>query len=763
MKKSFTMNSKGKYNPVLLFFVLISLVAALYLCQLRDTIEKNSDTVEMTVDYRAITMMADREAVDKNKLLADFKKAGITTLAVYETNLDRLDRDGDVVAVPGYVLRDAKPGYRQGVFDTLIALNAASSANKADRPIKSEAVYVVQAPGSDSRIFKEAEKGLRIRYGSLTRKLPFAPGVLEVKGDSRILEKFDFTTKPPILYAPIGLSTIELEAIRDAGFKAAIRPQNNMPPTKEEIDNIFQTATGVKGLEVTSYIPCGTEMLGYPGLLGYTAEKLEENNITLGLMEHVTQLQFAKFAGLKEMLQDVNYHAARVYNIAPAENAKLMVPDALRRWALADEERNIRINYVRLFVKPQLGVDIIPMNLKYVEDVKKSVIDRGYKIGRASVMELPEAGSWNEKMKSGTAAKDAVKGNAADISVKADIAADSQAALFGKAWFPANPLLMVVALGICSCGTMLLGLYCKKFRGMKQVAVAVSGTLVAAAVFYTPYNHVMRQALALVAAVSCPVLSISFIMSMWDKMAAERAAKGTFYIIFTALWQLALAICLSLVGAALLASILGDTRFFLEADIYRGVKLTFILPVLATLLLCLERYNIFATNSDEEGKALPLVKQAEKIFTMKLSLGYVIVLFIVLFVLYIFVGRSGHTDGVPVPALEIRMRLFLEQVMYARPREKEFMIGHPAFFLAVLAAIKNAPMLVRTVLTVGAVIGQASLVQTFCHMRTPVMMSLIRAVDGYFLGAFLGIIALVLVISALPLAGKIKRRFTFNE
>lgn len=762
MKKSFTMNSKGKYNPVLLFFVLISLVAALYLCQLRDTIEKNSDTVEMTADYRAITMMADREAVDRSKLLADFKKAGITTLAVYETNLDRLDKDGDVIAVPGSVLRDAKPGYRQGVFDDLIGLNAASSAKKADRPIKSDAVYVAQAPGSDSRIFKEAEKGLRIRYGSLCRNLPFAPKVLEVKGDARVLEKFDFTTKPPILYSPIGLSTIELEAIRDAGFKAAIRPQNNMPPTREEIDNIFQTATGVKGLEVTSYIPCGTEMLGYPGLLGYTAEKLEENNITLGLMEHVTQLQFAKVAGLKEMLQDVNYHAARVYNIAPAENAKLMVPDALRRWALADEERNIRINYLRFFIKPQLGVDIIPMNLKYVEDVKKSVIDRGYKIGRASVMELPEAGSWNEKMKTGGTA-------------------DSQAKLFGKAWFPANPLLMVVALGICSCGTMLLGLYFKKFRGVMQVAVAVLGTVVAAAVFYTPYNHVMRQALALVAAVSCPVLSISFLMSLWDKMAAERAAKsaakkfasaksasatsekGSFYIIFTALWQLALAICLSLVGAALLASILGDTRFFLEADIYRGVKLTFILPVLATLLLCLERYNIFATNSDEESKALPLVKQAEKIFTMKLSLGYVIVLFIVLFVLYIFVGRSGHTDGVPVPALEIRMRLFLEQVMYARPREKEFLIGHPAFFLAVLAAIKNAPMLVRTVLTVGAVIGQASLVQTFCHMRTPVMMSLIRAVDGYFLGAALGIIALVLVISALPLAGKIKRRFTLNE
>ena len=38
--------------------------------------------------------------------------------------------------------------------------------------------------------------------------------------------------------------------------------------------------------------------------------------------------------------------------------------------------------------------------------------------------------------------------------------------------------------------------------------------------------------------------------------------------------------------------------------------------------------------------------------------------------IYFLFGRSGHTAGVPVPALEIKMRLFLEQMMYARPREK---------------------------------------------------------------------------------------------
>lgn len=64
-------------------------------------------------------------------------------------------------------------------------------------------------------------------------------------------------------------------------------------------------------------------------------------------------------------------------------------------------------------------------------------------------------------------------------------------------------------------------------------------------------------------------------------------------------------------------------------------------------------------------------------------------------------------------------------MMYARPREKEFMIGHPAFYLAAFAAYKQAPRLWQMLLVVGATIGQGSLVQTFAHMRTPVIMNVI--------------------------------------
>lgn len=87
------------------------------------------------------------------------------------------------------------------------------------------------------------------------------------------------------------------------------------------------------------------------------------------------------------------------------------------------------------------------------------------------------------------------------------------------------------------------------------------------------------------------------------------------------------------------------------------------------------------------------------------------------------------------------------------------MIGHPMFFLAVMAAYKQAPKLCLFVLSCAAVIGQGSLVQTFCHMRTPVFMSFIRALDGYAVGVLFGAAGVVVIAALLPLVMKLKRRY----
>lgn len=92
-------------------------------------------------------------------------------------------------------------------------------------------------------------------------------------------------------------------------------------------------------------------------------------------------------------------------------------------------------------------------------------------------------------------------------------------------------------------------------------------------------------------------------------------------------------------------------------------------------------------------------------------------------------------------------------------RAKRIYDRSSGIFVAVLAVYRCAPRWWQFVLTCAAVIGQGSLVQTFCHMRTPVVMSFVRALDGYAVGVVFGVIAVLVLGMLLPLVVKFRRRY----
>ena len=144
---------------------------------------------------------------------------------------------------------------------------------------------------------------------------------------------------------------------------------------------------------------------------------------------------------------------------------------------------------------------------------------------------------------------------------------------------------------------------------------------------------------------------------------------------------------------------------------------------------------------DTEG----VVEQLRRILDMPVKVKTLLVMLVVLVAGVVFVARSGHTSGMPVSQTELRFRAFLEQAFYARPRTKELMIGHPAFMLAAMAALRKWPTMVFFALVLVATIGQGSMVETFAHMRTPVYMSFMRGIGGIVLGAGIGAVAMILV------------------
>ena len=249
-------------------------------------------------------------------------------------------------------------------------------------------------------------------------------------------------------------------------------------------------------------------------------------------------------------------------------------------------------------------------------------------------------------------------------------------------------------------------------------------------------STVTHQMLAFLAAVGFPTLATLRITDMLDSLQDVPVVK----ILANGAISLALCVFFSLCGACLLGAILTDARFLLEMDFYRGVKLTFILPLILVGILYLKKYDMLGfrqclTSGDYWQRIKYLLHECCNWKTL-LKIGFTLLILAIVF--YVFIGRTGHSWQIPVPEFELNMRYWLEEHMYARPREKEFLIGHIAFFFLVLGYHKNWPRFVCLILAVVAAIGQVSLVETFCHMRSPFAMSVARALGGYVFGTALG-------------------------
>ena len=92
---------KSRYNPVLIAIIAIGLIVSLWLNYQRHEIEQRNDTVEMAMEYEGLEHIANWEGLSLNDVLAGFKKAGVTSLVVFDTTLEKLNNNGSIVAVTG--------------------------------------------------------------------------------------------------------------------------------------------------------------------------------------------------------------------------------------------------------------------------------------------------------------------------------------------------------------------------------------------------------------------------------------------------------------------------------------------------------------------------------------------------------------------------------------------------------------------------------------------------------------------------------------
>ena len=691
-------------NKMLWFFLGLGLCFSLLLNYQRYKVEQANTQVETVMEYATIKRLAQAEGIPEKEAFQLFKNKGVTTLALFDTTLNKLAKSGDLVVMTG---------------EDLLQKAAVQNLQPAWQKIAQDPNFVVSAvyiaKGTSNRALADVEEDLALRFGAKKLKVVSEnPRIIRFIGDTNINNDiFAYGEQRGARELDLGLSSDELAKAKEYGFLVMARPVNytsaytaDAAPAETQIAAFFQRLDK-SDATISSLLGSGRELLGYPHNLPLVAQEMLKRKMTLGMAEGVTQLQFAPMDGLLPMAKEMNYQVARTYVIDKQEQKKLSFYDAFRRWALSDEERNIRINYIKTFLTPKDNKTLFATNVDYVEQITKSVAAKGYTSGKAGIFE---------------------------------------------AFVPSEVVFLPLAFAVVAACVMYLNQLRPIAEKQQYAHVIFFGIVISACLLTARTALFTRQMIALGAAVMYPVLTMNYMLERWEKECKSVVSLGGFTLRTTL--ELAGAVVCSLAGASLLGAVLGDIRFFLEIDIYRGVKLTFILPIILVALLFIKKYALW--EDDDAGKSIVqrVLRVLQKPFTIKICAA----LAIFGFVAWVFVGRSGHTAGVPVPGVEMKLRLFLERVMYARPREKEFLIGHPAFYVAAYAAYKKLPNLFYFIFTLAATIGQGSLVQTFAHMRTPIIMSYIRAFDGLALGIILGIIVLSFIVLGYPLWQKLQRR-----
>lgn len=665
-----------KYNKVLLVFIALGLIASLIIGVQRHQVEVASRQVDLSIDYEGLLELAQREGLPPEKVLKEAREAGITSLAVYETTFKKLNVNGKTTAQKG---SDILTNYHNGALSDA-AWRSLVEAGK----VRGDEIYVT---GHDPLTYKEVKEDLIRRLGNdrVTTLQAGSQEVLAVKAHYESFEKMN-----------IGMPTDEMKAVNAAGFHVLARPSNYEGCTPEDVEAVFKR---LEGIDVSEIVFSGSQVLGANKSLQATVDCMKERGINLGLIEGVTQLQFYNQDGMNELAKGLGYdHVVRLYSIDKAELPKLKIDAAVERWSNTDEERNIRIDLLRIYETPAPDKTLLETNMGYFKAVHDKLESQGFEIDKAGTF---------------------------------------------AAYYPSNILRALVMAGVAAGGILYLSLVIPVLNKRKKLQYALFAVfaLLATVPVLMGSGSKIRVVAALASANVFPSLAIIYLLDfVRGRQLPEKISLPR--MIVTAALALWVTGACSYIGAAYLSGSLADTEYFLEFNIFRGIKLTFVLPIILVAVAFMQRFDIFDGKMDDcDG----VIAQMKKILDMPVKIKTLVGLSFVLVAGVVFVARSGHTSGMPVSGAELQFRAFLEKALYARPRTKELMIGHPAFMLAAMAFMKKWPTMVLFALVLVAAIGQGSMVETFAHMRTPVYMSFVRGIGGIVLGAFVGAAAMVFV------------------
>ncbi len=387
-------------------------------------------------------------------------------------------------------------------------------------------------------------------------------------------------------------------------------------------------------------------------------------------------IEFAKQKGDALLAREMRGRVVRVHSITPKESLLLSPGEAVERFVRAVKERNVRLCYLRPL--PQLKKDALQDNLRYVQALSEH-------LRRVGLAPKPSRAFGEFEM--------------------------------------TFPLLLFMSLGVIGGALLLLECFTPCSLPVHVGLTVVGLVLSSAALQLSPI--LAAKLLALAASGIFP--TVAFAYSPLIRPYAHTPIRP--YVV------LLRASAITFVGALLIAGLLSNWRFMTETDQFMGIKASQLIPVL--LITVIYVGELFPSERTRRDRWASAWKRFQALLDHPLFVKYALIGAMAIGGGLLWIARTGNEPGIGVSEWELRFRAVLERIFIARPRTKEFLLAHPALFLAAFFAARGEKRYVIPLVLIGA-IGQTSLLNTFCHIHTPLRVSLLRTFNGLWLGAGIG-------------------------
>jgi len=533
--------------------------------------------------------------------------------------------------------------------------------------------------------------------------------------DGRLVVQFPDLPEEDLALLPVAWLMDVIEAVRESGHGLVLRPGGSE----------FLSAEGMKEtLDFVSRQPLtlfqGPTVLGYPNQLGAVAQQLLDQQQYFGWVE------FDEQDGGSSLAARLAPQVLRIHSIPPEEMVNYTVESAVARYIRAVRERGIRCIYVRPFIRgkvvnPSSGgyrASLHAVNLDYFTRLQDELTAAGF----TALTDINYLGGPPASPPQPTQVISLLR------PFFTTLAAGAAVVLLLAMWLPGWPKWV---------WTLLL------------VMTAVKGI---AAIFVS----MIDSAVLLAAALAFPLLGFWLALLVYQALITRLSCTPLCpRRLFIALVSLLVASVVTIAGGLVIHGGMWDAEAMLKVTQFRGVTLALAIPV---LLLAAYAWKAETLNDAYEAATLRLTgfwQRFLELWQSPIRYGDVAFIMIALGAVGLVLMRSGNDNPLGMLSIEGLMRDSLEQWFSVRPRTKE-LVGHPLFIVFLL----SLPWKNRLTLLfgIGALLGQVSILNTFCHLHTPLSLTVERVLIGLCLGIASGVVWGVVILVVGWLWGLVKQR-----